>query len=88
MNKIFLDRNIFESLNGWNIIILVIQTKHYKSEKDDEAFKIIISGVETRMNEKILTAMYWAIRTYDESTDGSKLKNSQIKIGIVWTRDT
>ena len=46
------------------------QTKNKNSEKDDEAFKTILRGVETRMSEKILTTMYGATRTDDESTDG------------------
>ena len=62
--------NIFEGLNDWNIITLVTQTKNINSEKDDEAFKIIIRGGETRMSEKLLTTMYGNIRIDDESTDG------------------
>ena len=37
MNKRYLNRNNFEILNDWNIITLLTQTKHYKSEKDDKA---------------------------------------------------
>ena len=46
------------------------QTKNKNSEKDDEAFKTILRGVETRTSEKILTTMYGDIRTDNESTDG------------------
>ena len=46
------------------------QTKNKNIEKDDEVFKTILTGVETKTNEKILTTMYGAIRTDDESTDG------------------
>ena len=45
------------------------QTKNKNNEKEDEAFKTILRGVETRMSEKILTTMHWAMRTDDESTD-------------------
>ena len=30
----------------------------------------MLRGVETRMSEKVLTTMYRAMRTNDESTDG------------------
>ena len=46
------------------------QTKNKNSEKDDEAFKTILRGVETRTSEKILTTMYGAIGIDDESTNG------------------
>ena len=59
-----------ESLNDWNIITLVTQTKNKNSEKEDEAFKTILRRVATRMSEKILTTMYVAMRTDDDSTDG------------------
>ena len=49
---------------------MATQIKNKNSEKDDEVFKTILRGVETRMSEKILTAMYAVIRTDDESTDG------------------
>ena len=44
------------------------QTKK-KIDKEDEAFKTILGGVETSMSEKILSTMYGAIRTDDESAD-------------------
>ena len=62
--------NIFEGLNDWNIITLVTQTKNKNIDKEDEAFRTILRGVETRMSEKILSIMYGAIRTNDESADG------------------
>ena len=40
------------------------------SEKDDEAFKTIFRGLETRMSEKILTTMHGSTKTDDESTGG------------------
>ena len=70
INKKFLNWNIFEGLNDQNIITLVIQTKNKNCEKDDETFKIILRGLQTRMGEKILTTMYGTIRTDDERTDG------------------
>ena len=68
MNKKCLNWNIFQGLNDWNII--TFQSKNNNSGKDDEAFKTILRGVETRMSEKILTTMYEAIQTDDKSTDG------------------
>ena len=62
--------NIFEGLNDWNTITLVTQTINKNIDKDDEAFRTILRGVETRMSEKILSTMYGAVRTDDESTDG------------------
>ena len=62
--------NIFEGLNDWNIIILATQTKNENIKKDDEEFKTILRGVETRMSKKILTTMYGAMRTDNERTDG------------------
>ena len=70
INKECLNWNIFEDLNDWNIITLVTQTKNKNIDKEDEAFRTILRGVETRMNEKILSTMYGAIRTNDESADG------------------
>ena len=61
-------RNILGSLNDWNIITLATQTNN--SEKNNEAFKTILRGFETRMSEKILTTMYGAMRPDDEITDG------------------
>ena len=46
------------------------QTKNKNIDKEDEAFRTILRGVETRMSEKILSTMYGAIRTNDESADG------------------
>ena len=46
------------------------QTKIKNIENDDEAFKTILRGVEIRMSEKILTAIYAVIKTDDESADG------------------
>ena len=40
------------------------------TEKDNEVFKTIRRGLETRMSEKILTTMYGSTKTDDESTDG------------------
>ena len=68
MNKKCLNWNIFQALNDWNII--TFQSKNNNSGKDDEAFKIMFRGVETRMSEKILTTMYGVMRTDDENTDG------------------
>ena len=62
--------NIFEDLNDWNIIALVTQTKNKNIDKEDEAFRTILRGVGKRMSEKILSTMYGAIRTDDESADG------------------
>ena len=45
VNKKCLNGNIFEGLNDWNIITLVIQTKNKNCEKDDETFKIILRGL-------------------------------------------
>ena len=63
--------NIFESLNDWNIITLVTQTKTKSKniQQEDEAFKTILRGTGTRLSEKILTTMYRSMRTNDESTD-------------------
>ena len=69
-NKQRFNWNIIEGLNDWDIITLVTQTKNKNIEKDDEVFKTILTGVETKTNEKILTTMYGAMRTDDESTDG------------------
>ena len=49
---------------------MATQIKNKNSEKDDEVFKTILRGVETRMSEKILTTMYGVMRTDDENTDG------------------
>ena len=46
------------------------KTKNKNIEKEDDAFKTILRGVETRMSEKILTTRYEALRTDDEITDG------------------
>ena len=46
------------------------QTKNKKIDKEDEAFRTILRGVETRMSEKILSTVYGAIRTDDESANG------------------
>ena len=70
MNKKYLNWNIFEGLNDWNIIILVTQNKNKNIEKGNEDFKTILRRVETRMSEKILITMYGAIKTDDQSTDG------------------
>ena len=70
MNKECLNWNFFEGLNDGNIITLVTQTKNKNSEKDDEECRTILSGVETKMSQKILTIMYGAIRKDDERTVG------------------
>ena len=62
--------NIFEGLNDWNIITLVTQTKNKNINKENEAFRTILRGVETRMSEKILSTMYGTTKTDDESADG------------------
>ena len=49
MNKKCLSWNIFEGLNDLNIITLVTQPKNKNIEKEDEAFKKILRGVETRI---------------------------------------
>ena len=36
--------------------------------KDDEAFKTILKGIETRMSEKILSTMYNAMKIDDKNT--------------------
>ena len=46
------------------------KTKNKNIEKEDDTFKTILRGVETRMSENILTTMHEAMRTDDESTDG------------------
>ena len=51
MNKSCLYWNIFESLNDCNTIILHTTSKK-NTDKDDEAFRTILRGVETRMSEK------------------------------------
>ena len=61
--------NIFEGLNDWNIITLVTQTKNENIDKEDELFRTILRGIEIRMSKKILSTMYGAIRTNDESAD-------------------
>ena len=58
VRKKCLNCNTFEGLNDSNIIILVTQTKNENIKKDDEEFKTILRGVETRMSKKILTTMY------------------------------
>ena len=70
MNKKCLNWNIFEDFNVWNIIILVTQDKNKNSENDDEVFKIILRGVETRISKKTLTNMFGAMRIDDESNEG------------------
>ena len=46
------------------------QTKNKNIDKEDEAFRTILRGIETRMSENILSTMYGEIRTDDESADG------------------
>ena len=58
VRKKCLNCNTFEDLNDSNIIILVTQTKNENIKKDDEEFKTILRGLETRMSKKILTTMY------------------------------
>ena len=65
MNKNVLNQNYFQGLNDWNVITLVTQTKNKNINKDDEAFKTVLRGVQTRMSDKILTTMYKAMRTDD-----------------------
>ena len=60
VNNKYLQWNIFDVLNDWNIILLVTQTKDNNSEKDDGVFETILREVNTRMSE----------RTNDESTNG------------------
>ena len=55
----------FEGVNDWNVITLVTQTKNKSIDKDDETFKTVLRGVQTRMSDKILTTMYGAMRTDD-----------------------
>ena len=79
-NKHCLNWNILGDLNDWNIITLVTQTKNKNIERDDEAFTIILRGLETTMSEKIINTMYGGMRTYDESTDGYYV--------LQWTRES
>ena len=51
MDKSFLYRTIFESINDWNIITLSTTSKN-STDKDDEAFGILFRRVTTRMSEK------------------------------------
>ena len=67
MNKKCLNWSIFQGLNVWNIIILVTKTKNKKGEKDDETFKTILRGVETRMSAN---TMHGAMRIDAVSSDG------------------
>ena len=69
VNKSCMYWNIFECLNGWNIIKLVATSK-INAEKDDKEFRTILRDVETRMSEKRLKTIYGAIRIDDESIDG------------------
>ena len=46
------------------------QTKNKNIDKEDETFRTMLRGVDTRMSEKILSTMNGAIRTDDESADG------------------
>ena len=65
MNKKCLNWNKFEGVNDQNVITLVIQTKNKNINKDDETFKTVLRGVQTRMSDMILTTMYRAMRTDD-----------------------
>ena len=54
--------------NNWRVVDLV--SANDTPEEEEKVYKIILHGIEARMNEKILTGTFGAMRTNDEATEG------------------
>ena len=45
-------------------------TTNVDTEDEEKAYEIILHGIETRMNERIMIRTFGAMRTNDEATQG------------------
>ena len=54
--------------DNWRVVDLV--TTNATSSEEDNFYEIILRGIETRMSERILIAIFGTIRANDEATQG------------------